>query len=97
MEIPKAVLLIAVAMIAGAAGAGLTAAVNAGASGGNVTYYACLKSGKLTSVGTAPPACAGTAMQISRGSQGPQGIQGLQGLLRFPTRSGHGGYAAMAD
>lgn len=79
MKIPKALVLMVVAMIAGVAGAGLTAAINAGATGGNVTYFACLKAGKLTSVGTAPPTCASTATQISWGSQGPQGVQGLAG------------------
>ena len=56
MRVPKALVLIAVAMIAGATGAALTAAVNVGASGSSTTYYACLSSkGALTKVGTASP------------------------------------------
>lgn len=42
-----------------------TAAVTAGASGSGSSYYACLKAGKLTKVGTAAPACTGSATQIS--------------------------------
>ncbi len=53
MNISKTVKVAIVAAVTAAALAvGGTAAMNAGASGPNTTYYACLKSGKLTSVGT---------------------------------------------
>lgn len=49
----------------------VTAAVTAGASGSSSSYYACLKAGKLTKVGTTAPTCTGTATQISWPSQIP--------------------------
>jgi uncharacterized protein YjbI with pentapeptide repeats len=65
-------------------GALLTAGVTFGvteasASGPNVTYYACLKSGKLTHVGTTSPTCAVGAVKISWNSQGPSGTNGTNG------------------
>ena len=65
-------------------GALLTAGVTFGvteasASGPNVTYYACLKSGKLTHVGTTAPTCAVGAVKISWNSQGPSGTNGTNG------------------
>ena len=79
MRIPKALVLIVVAMIAGAAGAGLTAAVTVGATGSHVTYYGCL-SPKLSKVGTVAPKCPSKSTVIDWNSVGPQGIQGLQGV-----------------
>jgi len=82
MRKPKAFVLVAVATIAGVAGAGLTAVVTAGASGSSVTYYACLSTrGGLSKVGTTAPTCTSKQSQISWGSQGPQGIQGIQGAI----------------
>jgi hypothetical protein len=40
----------------------------ASAGGTNTTYYACLKGGKLTSVGTLPPNCKAPAIPISWGN-----------------------------
>src|SRR5580658_6263168 len=48
----------------------------ANAQGTSSTYYACLKSGKLTKVGTTAPTCPSSATQISWGSQGPPGPAG---------------------
>ena len=90
MKIPKAFVLIAVVIIAGVAGAAATVAITAGATGSNVTYYACLtKDGGLNHVGvTSPTKCASTATVISWnaqgstgaiGPQGPQGLAGAQG------------------
>jgi len=61
---------------------GATAAVTAGADGSSTTYFACIKSGKLTNVGTAAPTCSATETQISWGAQGaagPTGATGAQG------------------
>jgi Pentapeptide repeats (8 copies) len=44
-----------------------------------VTYYACLKSGKLTKVGTTAPSCVAPATQLSGNSEGPTGSQGPPG------------------
>jgi hypothetical protein len=54
-------------------------AVQASASGPNVTYYACLAKGKLTHVGTSVPTCPSTATVISWNSQGPPGKDGANG------------------
>jgi hypothetical protein len=90
MKRPK-VLMVAVAIVL-AGGAAATAAVSADASGSNVTYFACLKSGKLTAVSTTAPTCNAPATQISwnsagsagpagpTGPTGPQGAPGPQGL-----------------
>jgi hypothetical protein len=60
--------------------AGLALGVTeASASGPNVTYYACLKNGKLTRVGTATPTCSALATKISWNSQGPAGTPGTNG------------------
>ena len=48
----------------------------ASAGGPAVTYYACLKSGKLTQVGTSAPTCRSGATSISWNSQGPEGPVG---------------------
>jgi hypothetical protein len=56
-----------------------SAVVVAGASGPGTTYYACLKSGKLTAVGTTPPTCKSGATVISWNSQGPAGPPGASG------------------
>jgi hypothetical protein len=51
----------------------------ASASGPNLTYYGCLKKGKLIQMGTVPPTCKAPATQISWNSQGPQGLPGTNG------------------
>lgn len=86
---PRTFLMLVCAAILGASLAtGVTMAVTAGANGPNVTYYACLKSGKLSSVGTSAPTCKRNATQInwnSIGPQGPSGSGGLHGLQEFKT------------
>jgi len=57
--------VIVTALVTAALTVGVTAAVTAGASGTNTTYYACLKSGKLTGVGTIAPTCKPPATPIS--------------------------------
>jgi hypothetical protein len=47
------------------------------AQGSGTTYYACLKAGLLTKVGTAPPTCGSKATSISWDQQGPQGPSGV--------------------
>jgi len=60
-----------------AGGATYGAVVNAGASGTNTTYYACLSSGSLAQVGTTVPKCSvKSAKVISWNSVGPQGPPG---------------------
>lgn len=79
-KIPRSIILVVVAMIAGAGlGVGVTATVTAGADGQGTTYYACLKLGKLTSVGAIPDNCKAPATQISWNSVGPQGPAGPAG------------------
>jgi hypothetical protein len=48
----------------------------ASAGGPTVTYYACLKSGRLTQVGTSQPSCRSGATSLSGNSQGPEGPAG---------------------
>jgi hypothetical protein len=72
-------IVIVTAIVAAGLTVGATAAVDAGASGSSVTYYACLKSGKLTDVGTSSPTCKSGAALISWSSQGPQGLPGANG------------------
>ena len=80
MKLTKTVKVAIVAVTAGAMLAiGATAAITAGAVGSSTTYYACLRSGKLTSVGTTAPTCVGTATPISWNSQGSPGPTGAQG------------------
>lgn len=47
-----------------------------GATSPSVTYYACLKAGKLTKVGAVVPTCKAPATQISWNSVGPEGSPG---------------------
>jgi hypothetical protein len=51
----------------------------AGAAGSITTYYACLKGGKLTEVGTSSPTCPTGATVISWNSTGPKGPKGPRG------------------
>jgi len=81
-KLPKGITLLAVGVIAGATLAtGATLAVEAGASGTNPTYYACLHAGTLTQVGKTFPTCTVVgAKVISWNSTGPQGVPGVQGV-----------------
>jgi hypothetical protein len=65
--------ILAAVVIVSAFSAGVTSVITAGATTPNTTYYACLKAGKLTQVGTSAPTCKGTATQISWNSQGSPG------------------------
>jgi hypothetical protein len=77
MRIQRSIVLVAVGVIAGATiVGGIAVGLTAGASGPGTTYFACLKSGRLTHVGTTPPTCTGAATQISWNSIGPQGPAG---------------------
>lgn len=67
------------ALAAATLGVGTTLALSAGADGSSTTYYACLKGGKLSDVGTATPTCASSSTQISWGAQGATGATGPQG------------------
>ncbi len=77
MRIPRSIVLVAVGVIGGATiVTGVAVGMTAGASGPSTTYYACLKAGRLTHVGTTAPTCKSTATQISWNSVGPQGPPG---------------------
>ena len=59
---------------------GIDSAVNAGASGTSVTYYACLTAGTLSKVGKVAPSCTATGSKmISWDSVGPAGATGTAG------------------
>jgi len=81
MKVPKHLVTLVVGILAGGIVAvGATAAVEASASGTNVTYYGCLSTrGALSKVGTVSPVCTATAHVInwdSTGTQGPPGPAG---------------------
>ncbi len=66
MKLSKTLKIVLVTTVASAAlTVGVTAAVTAGASGTNTTYYACLNAGLLSGVGTKVPKCGTGATQIS--------------------------------
>jgi Collagen triple helix repeat (20 copies) len=50
----------------------------AGASGTSTTYYACLKSGTLSKVGTTAPICPTGTTRISWNRTGPSGLSNYQ-------------------
>lgn len=63
-------------------------------------YWACLKSGILSNVGTTKPRCSkpAVAIQLStpgaqglKGAKGAQGIQGIQGIQGVPGERGEAG------
>jgi hypothetical protein len=77
------------AAVAGAIGGAVLAAAFttialAGASSTNTVYYACLKSGNLTKVGTKAPTCVAPATRISWNSTGPRGVVGPPGPVGLP-------------
>ena len=72
---PRIRIFVAVVVTA-ALSAGVTSVMTAGATTPTTTYYACLKAGKLTKVGTVAPTCKAPATQISWNSVGPQGPPG---------------------
>jgi type VI secretion system secreted protein Hcp len=81
MKTAKPIVLLLVAVIAGAAFAtGITAVVTGAASGTNTTIYGCVsKAGRLSNVGTTAPTCASTATPLSWNSQGTPGAAGAPG------------------
>ena len=68
--------VVATAVTLAAITAGATLAVTAGASSTTTTYYACLKSGALSNVGTIAPTCKSPATVISWNQTGPPGPAG---------------------
>lgn len=70
-----------------------------GASSSGTAYYACLKNGDLSSVGTSAPVCKGKQTLISwnqEGPVGPQGPQGEQGPIGVPGAPGAQGQPGAA-
>jgi hypothetical protein len=78
MSVPRVfrvAVVVAILVFATATGAGVLAV----GAAGTTTYYACLKGGTLTKVGTTAPTCATPATQISWDQTGPQGPAGAPG------------------
>ena len=67
------------AVAAAAVTLGITAAVMSGAAGTAQTYYACLKAGALSKVGTTAPTCVSSSKLISWNAVGPTGATGATG------------------
>jgi hypothetical protein len=57
-------------LLAALFGVGLAFGVPQALAGGSTTYYACLKGGRLSSVGAIPPNCKAPATQITLGANG---------------------------
>jgi hypothetical protein len=95
MFVPRTLLVVvATAVTLAAITAGATLAVTAGASSTTTTYYACLKSGALSNVGTVAPTCKSPATVISWNQTGPPGPAGntvLNGAGAPPTTVGRVG------
>jgi hypothetical protein len=66
-------------VIVGLAASGALAWGTADTSSTSTTFYACLKSGELSNVGTTPPTCPTKSTRISWNQQGPAGVSGLNG------------------
>jgi len=92
-------LAVATAVIISVVSMTTSAVVIAGASGPGTTYFACLKAGKLTQVGTASPTCKAGATVISWNSQGPAGPPGTNGTpgATGPTGPAGPGAVYLAD
>jgi len=89
MSLPRTLRVVvaaAIALSAVAVGAGV---LSAGAAS-STTYYACLKSGTLSKVGTTAPTCTSPATQISWSQTGPQGPAGPAGAAGNTILSGTG-------
>lgn len=89
MSLPRTLRVVVAAAItlsAVAVGAGV---LSAGAAS-STTYYACLKSGTLSNVGTTAPKCTSPATQISWNQTGPQGPTGAAGAAGNTILSGTG-------
>ncbi len=79
MSLPRTLRVAVAAAVAGAALAVGAVALTAGATGTNATYFACLKGGTLSNVGTKVPTCASPATEISWNQTGPAGATILSG------------------
>ena len=88
MTISKRALFIGVGLSVLTVGLGL-GAVDADPS--DPTYYACLKNGSLSAVGTAPPKCPTGASLISWNQSGPPGAPGPAGPAGQPGAEGEQG------
>ena len=68
-------------VLAATMGAGISMAMNAGATSSSapVVYYACDKAGTLSLVGTSVPRCPAGVVRISWDQVGPAGATGPQG------------------
>jgi hypothetical protein len=88
-------LVVACAVTIAAISVGASAVVIAGASGAGTTYYACLKAGKLTEVGTTSPTCKAASSVVSWNSQGPAGPAGTNGTNGAPGATGPAGPGAV--
>ena len=75
----KLVMFIVVVVLLGASAAAASTTLLANTPGAHTTYYACLKSGKLTQVGSVKPACPPGSSLISWNSTGPAGPSGSDG------------------
>lgn len=69
-------LVVATAITVATIAVGATVAVTAGATNTNTTYYACLTSGSLSSVGTSTPKCKSPGTVITWNQTGPAGAAG---------------------
>lgn len=54
----------------------------------NTTYYACLKAGKLSNVGTSSPDCPRNSTEIQWNETGPKGPSGATGAQGLPGEQG---------
>ena len=87
--------VVACAVTVAAISVATSAVIVAGASGPATTYYACLKAGRLTEVGTTSPTCKKGASVISWNSQGPAGPPGTNGTNGAPGATGPAGPGAV--
>ena len=79
MFLPRTLRVVVAGAVAAAALAVGAFALTAGATGTNATYYACLKGGTLSNVGTKTPTCTSPATEISWNQTGPAGATILSG------------------
>ncbi len=76
------------AVAATSGGVLLLAAVAAAGAPTDTTYYACLKNGRLSEVGTSAPSCAANETGISWSQRGPVGPAGPQGPIGLTGATG---------
>jgi len=80
------------AIVAVAFTAGLGDSLASNATGSSQTYFACLKAGALSKVGTTAPTCVSPAKQISWNSEGPTGNTGATGAIGATGADGANNY-----